>query len=75
MLRFGWNKLRFAPKVDAFLPDMEARLQTFRGRAVSELDGRQLLDEIDRLYLLVQATAYYNIVVQLLMQIYNRILE
>jgi pyruvate,water dikinase len=75
MLRFGWNKLRFAPKVDAFLPDMEARLQTFRGMAVSELDGRQLLDEIDRLYLLVQVTAYHNIVVQLLMQIYNRILE
>jgi phosphohistidine swiveling domain-containing protein len=75
MLRFGWNKVRFAPKVDAFLPDMEARMQAFHRKAVSELDERQILDEIDCLSLLVQETAYYNIVVPLLMQIYNRILK
>jgi pyruvate,water dikinase len=75
MLRFGWHKVRFAPKVDAFLPEMEAKLQGFRGQPVSGLDERQILDVIDRLYSLVQETAYYNIVVPLLMHVYNRALK
>jgi phosphohistidine swiveling domain-containing protein len=75
MLRFGWDKVRFAPRVDAFLPDMQARLQAFRGKTLAVLDERQLLDEIDRLYPLVQQAAYYNIVVPLLMQVYNRVLK
>jgi pyruvate,water dikinase len=75
MLRFGWNKVRFARRVEAFLPDMQARLQAFRRQAVSEMDERQILDEIDRLSLLVQETAYHNIVVPLLMQVYNRALK
>jgi pyruvate,water dikinase len=75
MLRFGVDKVAFARRVDAFLPSMENNLQAFDRDLVSTLGERELLDEIDRLYPLAQETAYYNIVIPLLMQIYNRILK
>ena len=75
MLRFAWDKVKIAPRIEAFLPAMEAQLQAFRRQEFSGLDERQILDEIDRLYLLVQETVYYNIVAPVLMQIHHRILK
>jgi pyruvate,water dikinase len=75
MLRFGLDKVRFARKVDAFLPVMEKEFRDFHARPAAGLSEAQLLDEIDRLYPLAQEAAYYNIVTPLLMQVYNRILK
>jgi len=75
MMRFGLDKMRFARKVESFLPAMEQEFQAFRGRPVIELSEEQLLHGIDRLYPLAQEAAYYNIVTPLLMQVYNRILK
>ncbi len=75
MLGFALDKMRFARKVEAFLPTMEEQFGAFGGDRVTELSEEQLLDEIDRLYPLAQEAAYYNIVTPLLMQVYNQVLK
>ncbi|MGD8398623.1 MAG: PEP/pyruvate-binding domain-containing protein [Anaerolineae bacterium] len=75
MLRFGVDKVRFARKVDAFLPAMDRRLVAFHEKQAAALGEAQLLAEIDRLYPLVQEAAYFNIVTPLLMQVHNRMLK
>jgi pyruvate,water dikinase len=75
MLWFGARKLRFARKIEAFIPRMEREYQSFDLDQVSRLDERELLHEIDRLYPLTQRVAYYNILTPLLMQVYNAILK
>jgi pyruvate,water dikinase len=75
MLRFGLDKTRFARKIEAFLAAMEAKLQAFFDSPAAELTEEQLLEEIDRLYPLVQESAYYNTVAAMSMRVYNRILK
>lgn len=75
MLRFGLDKVRFSRKIETFFPVMEKDLQGFELWQGEELTEEQLLDRIDRLYPLVQETAYYNTVIALLMRTYNRILK
>jgi pyruvate,water dikinase len=75
MLRVGLDKVRFSRKIEAFLPAMESQFRPFELQQGEELSGDQLLERIDRLYPLVQETAYYNTVVALLMRVYNRILK
>jgi pyruvate,water dikinase len=75
MIRFGLEKARFARKIEAFLPVMDAKLHPFEDRQVANLGEEQLLDEIDCLYPQAQEVAYYNTVTALLMRVYNRILK
>jgi pyruvate,water dikinase len=75
MLRAGVDKWRFGRQVEKFIPEMWKRFCTFGYTQVHTLTDVQLLAEIDRLYPLVQETAYYNIIVPLLMQFYNRVLQ
>ncbi len=72
MLRAAIDKWRIGGKFEKFVPVMWAQFRTFRYTETASLSEAQLLAEIDRLYPLVQETAYYNIVVPLLMQLYNR---
>ena len=75
MLRAAIDKWRIGGKFEQFVPAMWAQFRTFRYTEAASLSEAQLLAEIDRLYPLVQGTAYYNIVVPLLMQFYNRLLS
>jgi pyruvate,water dikinase len=75
MLRFGLDKVRFSRKIEAFLPAMKSEFRPFELRRGEELSEDQLLERIDRLFPLVQETAYYNTVVALLMRVYNRMLK
>jgi len=75
MLRFAADKVTLTRRIDAFLSLMDRDLQAFDRDLVPALGERELLGEIDHLYPLAQETAYYNIVIPLLMQIYNRILK
>jgi len=75
MSRAAINKWRIGGKFEQFVPAMWAQFRTFRYTEVATLSEPQLLAEIDRLYPLAQETAYYNIVVPLLMQFYNRMLS
>lgn len=74
LLRFVLDKARFNRRLDTLLPVLEDHLQTFTSEAVGELSEQDLLAEIDRLFPIVQETAYYNIVAPLLMYAYNRAL-
>lgn len=75
LLRAAADKWTIGPRVEAFVPHMRAQFRAFQWQRASDLTPAQLLAEIDRLYPLVQQTAYYNIVVPLLMQAYNRMLQ
>ncbi|NTU62242.1 MAG: hypothetical protein HGB05_02295, partial [Chloroflexi bacterium] len=74
MLRAGADKWRLGGRVEKFVPAMWEKFRVFKYGEIARLNEAQLLAEIDRLYPLVQETAYYNIVVPLLMQFYNRML-
>jgi pyruvate,water dikinase len=54
---------------------MEAKVQAFLDSPAADLTEEQLLEEVDRLYPLVQETAYYNTVTAMSMRVYNRILK
>ena len=75
MLRFAWDKARFSRKVDAFLPVMSREFQALARQQGQELNPRQRLAQIDALAPLVQATAYYNTVVAVLLRVYNALLK
>jgi pyruvate,water dikinase len=75
MILFGLDKVQFARKIEAFHTAMEAKFQAFHDSPAAELTEEQLLEEIDRLYPLVQETAYYNTVTAMSMRVYNRMLK
>ena len=75
ILRFGWDKLRFSRKIDAFLVAMKRQFRCFELQQGQELSAVQLLERIDDLAVLVQETAYYNTVIAVLMRIYNWLLK
>ncbi len=74
MLRVALQKLRFARRIEAFLPLAQRRYQAFRDAPLSQMSEAELLDRIEALYQLTEETAYYNVVTPLLMQLYNRLL-
>jgi pyruvate,water dikinase len=80
MLLFALKKLIFGRKVMKFVPSMESRLKLYDSRFWDNSDERlhalsddELLEDTGRLFRLNQETAYYNIVVPLLMNLYNRL--
>ncbi|MEM7111252.1 MAG: PEP/pyruvate-binding domain-containing protein [Chloroflexota bacterium] len=75
MIRFGWDKFRFARKIDAFLPKMTATYRQFAQTNLAKLDEHELLAEVDRLAAFTKEAAYYNIVGPLLMAVYNNMLQ
>ncbi len=75
MLWVALRKLGLERGVRDFVPRMSHRFREFEMRDLAQLGERQLLQEIDRLYVLAQETAYFNIVTPLLMLAYNRLLH
>lgn len=75
MLAFSMDKLRFHRKIKPFLSRMRTHYASFDLPAAKTLSEKDLLEHIDRLYALNQESAYYNIVVPLMMQSYGRLLQ
>jgi len=75
MLRAAIGKLGFGRQIEAFLPRAEVQFKSFDREHIHLLGEKELLQEIDRLFGLVQEAAYYDIVTPLLMLVYNRILK
>jgi pyruvate,water dikinase len=75
MVGFVARKWRFDHQVERFLPDAGARFRSFQRSDLDTIEASRLLSEIDRLYLLAQETAYYNIVTPLLLQVQSRLLD
>ncbi len=75
MLHFVIDKLTIAQRFQAFSSAAKERYRAFRFDAANGLNEHELLAAIKDLYELTQATAYYNVVVPLLMLIYNSVLK
>ena len=75
LLLFLLDKWRFSRKVEARFPELENELKSFDRRYPGEISPQKLLLEIDNLYRTVSDTAYFNIVVPLLMFTYNALLR
>ena len=73
--RFTLGKIRYARKFPALFPEMKAHYQAFCSAPVDRLSEAELMQQIDKLFLLSQQTSYYNIIVQLLMGLYNALLK
>ncbi|NIV37114.1 MAG: hypothetical protein GWN58_49100, partial [Anaerolineae bacterium] len=72
VLLFAWRKLRFGRRVEDFLARTSTRYQTFDISTLDRLSESDLLAEVDRLYVVTQRSAYYNIVTPLLAQFYSQ---
>jgi pyruvate,water dikinase len=75
LLRFIWEKWHIAPVYERRLPGLEAAMREIDRQPVDSLTPRELIQSIDRLYVLNQEIAYDNVVAQLLAYLYNAILS
>ena len=75
LLLFFLDKWFFEPKMRKALKQIRQQFDAFDYQRAGELNTPQLLEEIDKLFEIVQNAAYYNIVGPLLMMMYNRVLN
>jgi pyruvate,water dikinase len=75
MSLFFLDKWFFARKIRKALPKIEQSIRSFDYQNAKNLRNEELFNEIERLYNVVQEAAYYNILTQLLLAMYNRILK
>ena len=71
ILGFLINKWRFSRQVEAHFPEIETKLKAFDLENVDEYCLTELFAIIDQLYRTVGEAAYYNIIVPVLMFVYN----
>jgi pyruvate,water dikinase len=75
MLRFVADKWRFDRRVEEFLPAMWEQYRALQSKDIAYLREGELLPAIGQLKVLGEETAYFNIVVPLLMQAYHGVLR
>ena len=75
MLHCAFDKIRFARKIDAFLPDMNRRYHSLADDPAALRNEHEIMAGIDRLYSLNEETAYYMIVTYILMGFYDILLK
>lgn len=75
MVGFALKALTLDQDLADFLPRQWAAFRAAPAAQAGRLSAAELLAEIDRLYAAAQRTARYNILVPLLMQVYNRLLR
>lgn len=75
LVRFMWDKWTLSGRLEDRLPALEAGFQEVDISGVDRLSPAELLEKIDRLYQASQEAAYYNIVLPLMMYIYNTVLR
>ncbi len=75
ILRFLYSKWNFSKEFEQHFPEIETNFIDISQQPVKSLIPQVLLEKIDQLYNLAQSAAYYNIVVPLLMNAYNRAMQ
>jgi len=75
LLLFFLDKWFFEPKMRKALKQIRQNFDTFDYQRANEMGVSELLEEIDKLFDIVQNAAYYNIVGPLLMMMYTRVLS
>jgi pyruvate,water dikinase len=73
--RFAMEKIRYSRKFPDLFIQMKENYRAFCSTPLEQLSEQELMQQIDRLFILSRQTAYYNIVVQLLMGFYNMLLK
>ena len=72
LARFGWDKLRYGPKIEAFLDRSETAYDSYGPDDAAALDDEALLERIESLFETDHEAAYFNIVTPLLAQFNSR---
>jgi len=72
---FFLDKWFFEPKMRKAIKQFQQEFTLFDYQHINGMSVPELLEQIDKLYEVVQGAAYYNIVGPLLMMTYNRILS
>jgi phosphohistidine swiveling domain-containing protein len=72
LVRFISDKWRWDKRVHRFLHDMPPRYAPLASAPTERLSPQELLSGIETLFTLTRETAYYNIIVPLLLQMYHR---
>ncbi len=72
---FLLEKWGYDRRIRLFLPHLRQTYRLIAQRPLEDIDESQLLMEIDQLFTLTQKVAYANIVVPLMMYIYNALLR
>lgn len=75
LVAFAFSKLKIAGKVMPTLDEARRAYDAILKEPIEDLDERQLLAQIDRLYAATQNITYYNVVIPLLMSVYNALLK
>jgi pyruvate,water dikinase len=75
IIQFSLRKIIYAKKFPALFSAMKQNYQSFKRNDLDTLSATELLHEIDQLFALSEQTAYYNIIAQLLMGLYNTLLK
>jgi pyruvate,water dikinase len=75
LVLFFLDKWFFEPKMRKALNQVRQKFDSIDYQHANEMDVPELLEEIDKLFDIVQSAAYYNIVGPLLMMMYNRVLR
>ena len=75
MLVFGASLLGIGSKIMPAMRQIRAECATLQAQSLQNIDEKGLLAEIERLYLINQKAAYFNILAPLLMGLYNLILK
>ena len=75
LITFFLDKWFFEKKMRRALVQIREQFAEFDYRRANELDAPQLLEELDKLFNVVQNAAYYSIDGALLMMMYNRVLQ
>ncbi len=72
LARFGWSKLRYGPKIEAFLHRSETAYDSYGPDDAAARDDEALLERIESLFETDHEAAYFNIVTPLLAQFNSR---
>lgn len=75
LVQFSWDKWTMTQRVERQLNALEAQYRAIDVNAIKDLPSEALLDGIDRLFVITQDTAYYNIILPMLMFAYNAVLR
>ena len=75
VLKFGLAMLRKPRESERFYQQIKKTYRSMQTSKIADMDGEQLLNQIDQLYQLTQTTAYFNIITPLSMQFYNALLR
>ncbi len=75
IVQFSLGKIIYAKKFPALFSAMKQNYQSFNRSDLDALSMAELLHEIDELFKLSHQAAYYNIIAQLLMGLYNTLLK